>query len=113
MDLSFAQMPATDDPDEQVLVAGDDVLLAMGAHAKHPKEARAFIDFLMADENIKDYSKAQASFSPKRDTTVGDPALEGVLDFYRSGNLADFCDHYVPSSVNIAGYCNLWSALVM
>lgn len=104
MNLRFAQMPATDDPDEQVLVAGDDVLLTMGAHTKHPKEARAFIDFLMTDENIEEYSKAQASFSPKKDTTVGDPALEGVLDFYKAGNLADFCDHYVPSSVNIAGY---------
>ena len=35
---------------------------------------------------------------------MGDEALNGVLDFYRAGKLADFCDHYVPASINIAGF---------
>jgi len=102
--LRFAQMPATDNAEEQQLTAGDDVILTMGAHTKHEKEAREFIDFLMNDENIKDYSKQQSAFTPYKDTYVGDEALNGVLDFYRSGKLADFCDHYVPASINLAGF---------
>ena len=102
--LRFAQMPATDDASEQQLTAGDDVILTMGAHTKHEKEAREFIDFLMNDENIKDYSKQQSAFTPYKDTYVGDEALNGVLDFYQAGKLADFCDHYVPASINIAGF---------
>jgi len=102
--LRFAQMPATDDASEQQLTAGDDVILTMGAHTKHEKEAREFIDFLMNDENIKDYSKQQSAFTPYKDTYVGDEALNGVLDFYRAGKLADFCDHYVPASINLAGF---------
>ena len=35
---------------------------------------------------------------------MGDEALNGVLDFYQAGKLADFCDHYIPSSINIGGY---------
>ena len=102
--LRFAQMPATDNAEEQQLTAGDDVILTMGAHTKHEKEAREFIDFLMNDENIKDYSKQQSAFTPYKDTYVGDEALNGVLDFYQAGKLADFCDHYVPASINLAGF---------
>ena len=102
--LRFAQMPATDNAEEQQLTAGDDVILTMGAHTKHEKEVREFIDFLMKDENIKDYSKRQSAFTPYKDTYVGDEALNGVLDFYRAGKLADFCDHYVPASINLAGF---------
>ena len=101
--LRFAQMPATDNAEQQ-LTAGDDVILTMGAHTKHEKEVREFIDFLMNDENIKDYSKQQSAFTPYKDTYVGDEALNGVLDFYRAGKLADFCDHYVPASINLAGF---------
>lgn len=102
--LRFAQMPATDNAEEQQLTAGDDVILTMGAHTKHEKEAREFIDFLMKDENIKDYSKRQSAFTPYKDTYVGDETLNGVLDFYQAGKLADFCDHYVPASINLAGF---------
>lgn len=102
--LRFAQMPATDNVKEQQLTAGDDVMLTMGAHTKHEKEAREFVDFLMSEENVKDYSKQQSAFTPYKDTYVGDDALNGVLSFYKAGKLTDFCDHYVPASINIAGF---------
>lgn len=102
--LRFAQMTATDNVKEQQLTAGDDVMLTMGAHTKHEKEAREFVDFLMSEENVKDYSKQQSAFTPYKDTYVGDDALNGVLSFYKAGKLTDFCDHYVPASINIAGF---------
>ena len=102
--LRFAQMPATDNVKEQQLTAGDDVMLTIGAHTKHYTEAREFVDFLMSEENVQDYSKQQSAFTPYKDTYVGDEALNGVLDFYKAGKLADFCDHYVPASINLAGF---------
>ena len=102
--LRFAQMPATDNVKEQQLTAGDDVMLTIGAHTKHYDEAREFVDFLMSEENVKDYSKQQSAFTPYKDTYVGDDARNGVLDFYKAGRLTDFCDHYVPASINIAGF---------
>ena len=53
---------------------------------------------------VQDYSKQQSAFTPYKDTYVGDEALNGVLDFYKAGKLADFCDHYVPASINLAGF---------
>ena len=57
-----------------------------------------------SEENVQDYSKQQSAFTPYKDTYVGDEALNGVLDFYKAGKLADFCDHYVPASINLAGF---------
>lgn len=104
MNLSFAQMPATDNADEQKLTAGDDVMLTIGAHTDHYDEAREFVDFLMEPENIKDYCDAQSAFGPLKETYVGDEALANVMTFFEDNRITDFCDHYVPSSINIAGF---------
>lgn len=104
MNLRFAQMPATDDAQGQKLTAGDDVLLTIGAHTKHYKEAREFVDFLMQKDNLEDYCKNQSAFGPLKETFVGDEALEGVTSFFKSNRITDFCDHYVPASINLGGF---------
>lgn len=103
-DLGFAQMPASDSPSKQILTAGDDVMLTMGATTSHPKEAMRLIRYLMQPEQLRTYAKAQTAFMPTRQVEAGDPALNGVLPFFRANRLADFCDHYIPSSINIGGY---------
>lgn len=103
-DLGFAQLPATDDESEQILTAGDDVMLTMGANTKHPKEAMEFINFLMSKPQLEEYAKAQSAFTPLKETGIGDEALKGVLPFFKSNKLADFSDHYIPASINIGGY---------
>jgi raffinose/stachyose/melibiose transport system substrate-binding protein len=79
-------------------------MLTMGANTKHPEEAMKFIKFLMSKPQLEAYAKAQSAFTPLKDTTVGDDALKGVLPFFKQNKLADFCDHYIPSSINIGGY---------
>ena len=103
MDLTFAQLPATDNPDEQVLTAGDDTVLTVSATTKHPKESREFVEFLMDENRLKEYAEAQFCFTPFKDTYAGDEALEDILHFYKEGRIADFADHYVPSSMTMAG----------
>lgn len=104
IELGFAQLPASDDADAQILTAGDDVMLTMGANSKHPEEAMRFIRFLMSQETLEDYARAQAAITPLKDTYFGSDALEPVRPFFESNRVADFCDHYVPSSINIGGY---------
>jgi raffinose/stachyose/melibiose transport system substrate-binding protein len=41
---------------------------------------------------------------PLKETYVGDKALQGVVPFFEESRLTDFCDHYVPPSINIAGF---------
>ncbi|NEG69943.1 extracellular solute-binding protein [Bifidobacterium sp. BRDM6] len=104
MDFEFAQMPASDNADEQQLTAGDDVLITIGANTKHYKEAREFVDFLYQEDNIEDYCKNQSAFGPYRDTYVGNDALTNVLPFFEQSRITDFCDHFVPASINLNGY---------
>ena len=103
-DLGFAQMPANDSPSRQILTAGNDVMLTMGANTKHPKEAMRLVRYLMQPQQLRTYAKAQTAFTPTRKVEAGDPALNGVLPFFQQNRLADFCDHYIPSSINIGGY---------
>lgn len=102
--LGFAQLPATDDASEQKLTAGDDVMLTMGAHTKHPREAMAFITFLMQEKQLNAYADAQYAVTPMRRPHFGGEALEGVRPFFEKGRVVDFCDHYIPSSINFGGY---------
>ncbi|KFI44980.1 raffinose/stachyose/melibiose transport system substrate-binding protein [Bifidobacterium bohemicum] len=103
-DLGFAQLPATDDAKGQILTAGDDVMLTMSANTKHPKEAMRFIDFLMQKKQLNLYADAQSAITPLKDTYFGNKALTTVRPFFKSNRVADFCDHYIPSSINIGGY---------
>lgn len=104
IDLGFAQMPATNDAAEQILTAGDDVILTMGANSKHKEQAMRFIRFLMSKKQLEDYADAQSAITPLKETYFGNPALETVRPFFESNRVADFCDHYIPSSINIGGY---------
>ena len=103
VELGFAQLPASDNPDEQILTAGDDVMLTMGADTKHPDEARKLIEFLMQEEQLNAYADAQSAITPLKDTHFGSEALETVRPFFEENRVADFCDHYIPSSINIGG----------
>lgn len=104
LEVGFAQMPATDDPEEQILTAGDDVMLTMSATTKHPEEARKLVEFLLRKENVERYAKEQFAFTPLKESSAGAEQIAGVLPFFEAGKLADFCDHYVPASINIGGF---------
>lgn len=104
IELGFAQMPATDDAKEQKLTAGDDVMLTMGANTKHPKEAMKFIEFLMSEKQLNAYADVQYAITPLKKTHFGGKALEGVRPFFEKNQVVDFCDHYIPASINIGGY---------
>ncbi|KAA8825569.1 ABC transporter substrate-binding protein [Bifidobacterium myosotis] len=104
INLGFAQMPASDDADEQILTAGDDVMLTIGANTKHKDEAMKLVEFMMQKEQLDAYADAQSAITPLKDTYFGNEALETVRPFFEENRLADFCDHYIPSSINIGGY---------
>ncbi|NMM94853.1 ABC transporter substrate-binding protein [Bifidobacterium oedipodis] len=104
IELGFAQMPASDDPDEQILTAGDDVMLTIGADTKYPEESMKLVEFLMQKEQLNAYADAQSAITPLKETYFGNEALETVRSFFEENRLADFCDHYIPSSINIGGY---------
>lgn len=102
--LRFANMPANNQASAQKLTAGDDVVLTMGATTKHEKEARMFIEFLLEKKNVMEYAKAQYAFTPLKETQAGGKEIASVLPFFKSNRIVDFCDHQIPSSINLAGF---------
>lgn len=104
INLRFANMPATNDAKAQKLTAGDDVLITMGANTRHEKEAHMFIEFLLSEKNVAEYAKAQYAFTPLKNTEAGGREIASVLPFFKSGRIVDFCDHSIPSSINLAGF---------
>ena len=63
-----------------------------------------FIRFLMSKKQLENYADAQSAITPLKETYFGNKALEPVRPFFESNRVADFCDHYIPSSINIGGY---------
>ena len=86
------------------MTAGDDVMLTMGANTKHPKEAMEFINYLMSEKVLNEYADANAAITPLKETHFGTDTLEPVRPFFEKNKVADFCDHYIPSSINIGGF---------
>jgi raffinose/stachyose/melibiose transport system substrate-binding protein len=81
------------------VVSGVDVVLTQSSQSKHPKEARKFIEFLLRDDNMKQYLKEQNAFSAKKGIVQEAPELEGLKESFAKGAVVDFPDHYVPSAV--------------
>ncbi|ULT57735.1 extracellular solute-binding protein [Neobacillus drentensis] len=81
------------------VVSGVDVVLTQSSQTKHSKEARKFIEFLLRDDNIKQYLKEQNAFAAKKGIVQEAPELEGLKESIAKGALVDFPDHYVPSAV--------------
>ena len=62
------------------------------------------VEFLMQKDQLDAYADAQSAITPLKDTYFGNDALETVRPFFEENRLADFCDHYVPASINLAGF---------
>lgn len=101
IDLGVFPYPVTNTPGESKVVSGVDLLLAQTSTTKHPKEAKKFLQFLLDDENIKTYIKAQNAFSAKKGIVQEDPSVEGLKESLAKGAVTDFPDHYVPVAVGL------------
>ncbi|WP_299092826.1 extracellular solute-binding protein [uncultured Metabacillus sp.] len=101
INLGVFPYPVTDVPGESKLVSGVDLLLAFSSRSEHPEEAKKFVEFLLADENMKTYINQQNAFSARKGVIQEDPVLEGLKPSFEKGALLDFPDHYVPIAVGL------------
>jgi raffinose/stachyose/melibiose transport system substrate-binding protein len=85
------------------VVSGVDLLFSVSAKATPAQQEAAmkWIDFLMEQENATQYIKEQKCFSTVKGVTQDEPTLEGVKEAFAAGNVVDFPDHYVPSSMTL------------
>ncbi|GII04170.1 ABC transporter substrate-binding protein [Planobispora takensis] len=94
-------LPATDDASATRLVSGVDVALTMPREPEHPKEAMAFIDYLMRPEVTRAYADEQRAVPPTEDAASQDPVLAGLMPYFSQGRLTGYADHHIPLTIQL------------
>jgi raffinose/stachyose/melibiose transport system substrate-binding protein len=99
IELGVFPFPATNNPDENKVVSGVDLLFGLAAKSEHPEEAKKFIEFMLQDENAKQYLEEQNAFSALKGISQDDPTVSDIKVMMESGSVTDFPDHYIPTGV--------------
>ncbi|MGI8314143.1 ABC transporter substrate-binding protein [Halobacillus mangrovi] len=97
--LGTFAMPVTNEPEKNELVSGVDVMLTALKDSDHPKEARQFIEFMMKEENAKQYIEEQYAFSALKGVKQEDEMLSGLQEKIANDEITSFPDHYYPSGM--------------
>ncbi|HIW31015.1 MAG TPA: extracellular solute-binding protein [Candidatus Luteococcus avicola] len=103
INLGTFAMPADDAKDTRV-VSGVDVALTMGSQPRAEAEQLAFFDYLMKEENLKSYCTEQVAFPTLTGMEATDPALEGLVPYFKKNLLATYSDHNFPQAVTLNAY---------
>ncbi|MCM3439775.1 ABC transporter substrate-binding protein [Metabacillus halosaccharovorans] len=99
IELGVFPFPATNNPDDINVISGVDLILGVAASSKHPEEAKKFVEFLLKEENAKQYIDEQNAFSAIQGITQDDPTVDDLKASFEKGSLTDFPDHYIPTGV--------------
>lgn len=100
LDLGTFPYPSSEDAEENLLVTGVDVVLAIGKGTPHQAEAEKFVEYMMRPENIATYGEAQSTFSPLEGAEPStNPYLAGLNDFVAEGRITGYIDHQIPPAI--------------
>ncbi|MBM7503291.1 ABC transporter substrate-binding protein [Agromyces aurantiacus] len=95
--------PATDDPDDRLLVSGVDVVVTMGKHGPHQEEALRFIEYLFQKDVIEEFAASQNMVPSVEGAELSDdPAIQSVAPWFDEGRITGFIDHQIPPSIPLA-----------
>lgn len=101
LNLGAFALPAVNDADENMLVSGVDTVLTMNKNIDHPEAAEKFIKFLLEKENAQFYIDQQMTFSAVENVFQEDPTVVDLKEYFETGNIAPFPDHYYPSGMQV------------
>jgi raffinose/stachyose/melibiose transport system substrate-binding protein len=99
MELGVFPMPVTNDPEQNKLVSGVDVLLAVSEETEHKEEAMKFVEFMMTKETAQKYIDEQKAFSAIEGVYQENPVFEGIKANFETGAITSFPDHYYPAGM--------------
>ncbi|TDO94733.1 carbohydrate ABC transporter substrate-binding protein (CUT1 family) [Halanaerobium saccharolyticum] len=101
INLGAFALPAVNDADENMLVSGVDTVLTISKNTDHPEAAEKFIKFLLKKENAQFYIDQQMTFSAVENVFQNDPTVVDLKEYFESGKIAPFPDHYYPSGMQV------------
>lgn len=100
MNIGLFAMPASDDPDDRIVVSGVDLCWNMTtANENHREQIYEVIDFLNKPENLQTYIDDQKAIPCTEGDFTLDPLFDDILDFIDEGRLIDYPDHSYPSGM--------------
>lgn len=99
MNIDSLVMPGNNDPEENTLNSGVDLMFAVTEACEHKEEALEVIDFLLEDDNIQAYIDAQNAIPCKTGEFKLASEVDGMTTFIESGDMTDYQDHYYPSEM--------------
>ncbi|RKQ32514.1 ABC transporter substrate-binding protein [Oceanobacillus halophilus] len=99
IELGTFALPSHDNAEENNLVSGVDVALAVSETTEHKEEALKFIEFMLSEETAQTYIDEQKAFSAVENVFQEDPVFEGIREHFEEGTLTSFVDHYYPAGM--------------
>ena len=100
IDAGMFPYPATDNPDDRLLVTGVDVAVMIAKDTPHLEESLRFVEFLFERDVIERFAQSQNMIpSVEGAAWSDDAALQSVKPFFDEGRIAGFIDHQVPAGI--------------
>lgn len=103
LEIGTFPLPVSNTPEENKLISGVDVALAISDSSKHKDEALQFIEFLLRDDIVEYYIDEQRTFSALKDVYQEMPVFEGIQPNFEHERITSFVDHYYPSGLGHDG----------
>ena len=100
MNVGLFAMPASDDPDDRIVVSGVDLCWNMTvANEDHREQIYEVIDFLNRPENLQTYIDDQKAIPCIEGDFTLDPLFDDIQEFLDGGKVIDYPDHSYPSGM--------------
>ena len=100
MNIGLFAMPASDDPDDRIIVSGVDLCWNMlTAKEDHREQIYEVIDFLNEPENLQTYCDDQKAIPCIEGDFTLDPLFDDIQSFLDEGKVIDYPDHSYPSGM--------------
>ena len=100
MNIGLFAMPASDDPDDRIVVSGVDLCWNMTvANEDHREQVYEVIDFLNRPENLQTYIDDQKAIPCIEGDFTLDPLFDDIQEFLDEGKVIDYPDHSYPSGM--------------
>lgn len=103
LELGTFPLPATNNPEENKVISGVDVTLAISESTEHKEEALQFIQFMLREDIATRYTEDQKAFSAIKGITQDEKAFEGLQQYFTNEDITSFVDHYYPKGYGHEG----------
>lgn len=101
MNVDLFALPASNDSSKNYVTSGVDVLLAASSKSANLDAAKKFIEYMLQTDTAQKYIDDQFAFSAIKGVEQKDKSVAGIKEDIANGKVANFPDHYYPSSFDL------------